>query len=50
MSGNFEETGKVGENLTKYWKIQGISDKCHLLFLVIFKSTVVFAKVDQVFS
>ena len=26
-SGNFEKTGKVGENLTKYWKIQGISDK-----------------------
>ena len=25
------------ENHTKYWKIQGISDKFYLLFLVIFK-------------
>ena len=23
-SGNFEQTGKVGENHTKYWKTQGI--------------------------
>ena len=30
----------VRENLTKYWKSQGISDKCYLLFLVIFKLTV----------
>ena len=26
QSGNFEQTGKVRENHTKYWKIQGISD------------------------
>ena len=26
-SGNFEQTGKVRENHTKYWKTQGISDK-----------------------
>ena len=26
-SGNFEQTGKVGENDTKYWKIQEISEK-----------------------
>ena len=25
--GNFEQTGKVRENHTKYWKTQGISDK-----------------------
>ena len=25
-------TGKVRENHTKYWKIQGISDKYYLLF------------------
>ena len=32
-SGNFEQTGKVGENHTKYWKSLGISisDKCYLL-------------------
>ena len=40
QSGNFELTGKVRENQTKYWKTQGISDKCYLLFLVIFKLTV----------
>ena len=26
-SGNFEQTGKVGENHTKYWKTLGISEK-----------------------
>ena len=26
-SGNFEQTGKVRENDTKYWKIQEISEK-----------------------
>ena len=31
-SGNFEQTGKVRENHTKYWKTQGISDKYYLLF------------------
>ena len=31
-SWNFEQTGKVRENHTKYWNIQGISDKCFLLF------------------
>ena len=31
-SGNFEQTGKVRENHTKYWKTQGISDKCYLFF------------------
>ena len=31
-SGNFEQTGIVRENHTKYWKIQGISDKYYLLF------------------
>ena len=36
-SGNFEQTGKVRENHTKYWKTQGISEKFYLLFLVIFK-------------
>ena len=30
--GNFEQTGKVGENHTKYWKTKGISDICYLLF------------------
>ena len=37
QSGNFEQTGEVQENHTKYWKNQGISDKCYLLFLVLFK-------------
>ena len=36
-SENFEQTGKVRENHTKYWKTGGISDKYHLLFLVIFE-------------
>ena len=36
-SGNFEQTGKVRDNHTKYWKYQGNSDICYLLFLVIFK-------------
>ena len=36
-SGNFEQTGKVRENHTKYWKTQGIGDKYYLIFLVIFK-------------
>ena len=39
-SGNFEKTGKVRENHTKYWKTQGIWDKYYLIFLVIFKWTV----------
>ena len=43
-SGNFEQTGKVRENHTKYWKTQGIWDKYYLIFLyiilVIFKWTV----------
>ena len=30
-SGNFEQTGKVGENHTKYWKNWRISDKYYLL-------------------
>ena len=47
-SGNFEQTGKV-KNHTKSWKTQGISDKCYLLFLGIFKC-VLFAKMDQVFG
>ena len=33
-TGNFDQAGKVGENLTKYWKTRGISDKCY--FSVIF--------------
>ena len=28
----FEKTGKVGENHTKYWKTEGISEKLYLLF------------------
>ena len=36
-SGNFEQTGKVRENHTKYWKTHGILDKYCLLFSVIFK-------------
>ena len=31
-SGNSDQTGKVRENHTKYWKTEGISDKCYLLF------------------
>ena len=29
---NSAQTGKVGDNHTKYWKSRGISDKCYLLF------------------
>ena len=32
-SENFEQTGKFRENHTKYWKIQGISEKFYLLLL-----------------
>ena len=39
-SGNFEQTGKVRENHTKYWKNEKISDKYYLIFLVTFKLTV----------
>ena len=28
-SGKFEQTEKVRENHTKYWKSPGISDKCY---------------------
>ena len=38
-SGNFEQTGKVRENHTKYWKNENISDKYYLIFLMIFKLT-----------
>ena len=31
-SGNFEQTGKVRENHTKYWKTEEISEKNYLLF------------------
>ena len=31
-SGNFDQTGKVRENQTKYWKTEGISDKYYMLF------------------
>ena len=33
----FSSQGKVRDNNTKYWKNLGISDKCYLSFLVIFK-------------
>ena len=33
-SGNFDQTGKVRENHTKYWKTEGISDKYYLLFFI----------------
>ena len=39
-SGNFEQTGKVRENHTKYWKIEGISEKNICYFSMIFKWTV----------
>ena len=31
-SGNFEQTGKVRENHTKYWKTEGISEKNYYIF------------------
>ena len=40
QSGHLEQTGKVRENHTKYWKTEGISNKCYLSFLVICKLTV----------
>ena len=30
-SGNFDQTGKVRENHTKYWKTEGISDKYYVI-------------------
>ena len=39
-SGNFEQTGKVRENHTKYWKTETNWDKYYLTFLVTFKWTV----------
>ena len=39
-SGNFEQTEKVRENHTKYWKTEINWDKYYLIFLVIFKWTV----------
>ena len=39
-SGNFEQTGKVRENCTKYWKTQGIWDKYYLIFLYIIFSDI----------
>ena len=41
-SGNFEQTGKVRENHTKYWKNEKILDKYYLILLVIYKLTVYF--------
>ena len=40
QSGNFEQTGKVRENHTKYWKTQGIWDKYYLIFLYIIFSDI----------
>ena len=36
-SGNFEQTGKVRENHTKYWKTEEISEKIICYFSMIFK-------------
>ena len=50
-SGNFEQTGKVRENHTRYWKNIREFQKNVMLFLVILKmNCVLFAKMDQVFS
>ena len=50
-SGNFEQTGKIRQNYTKYWKTKGISHKFYLLFVTYIKINYVsFAKRDQVFS
>ena len=50
-SGNFEQTLKVRENHTKYWKILKISDRYYLLLFSDIQITcVLFAKMDQVFS
>ena len=40
QSGKLEHAVKVGENQTKYWKNQGNSNKCYLLFWLIFKRAV----------
>ena len=39
-SGNFEQTGKVRENHTKYWKTEEISGIINCYFSMIFKWTV----------
>ena len=51
-SGNFKHTGKVGGgNHTKYWKTQGISEKCDSLFFNDNKmNCVLFAKMENIFS
>ena len=48
-SGNFEQTGKVRENHTKYSKTEINWDKYYLIFLVIFKWTEL-VKMDQILS
>ena len=51
QSGNFEQTGKVRENYTKYRKTERISEKNYLLFFNdIQMNCVLFAKMDKVFS
>ena len=50
-SGNFEQTGKVRRNSTKYWKTQGISGKCYLLFFSdILMNGILFDTMDNIFS
>ena len=39
---DWKSQGKVRENHTKYWKTQGIWDQYYLIFLVIFKWTLVY--------
>ena len=49
-SGNFDQTGKVRENYTKYWKTEGISN------IICYSSVtgklicILLAKFDKVFS
>ena len=51
MSGNFDQTGKVRENHTKYWKNEKISDKILFnIFSDILINCVLFGKIDHVFS
>ena len=42
QSGNFEQTGKVRENHTKYWKTQGIRGVKFLFFSYFSQHTLIF--------
>ena len=50
-SRNFEQTGKVRESYTKYWKtLENFRQKSFVVFSDIQMNCILFARMDQVFS